>query len=353
MSEATNGAATTPAVPKKALRCRTHGNFAEWLAASGGSVAITTYTSGKLVLVSSRGQRLRFRTLPFPRPMGMALTGRHLALAVKKRILVFHNCTTAKDDTSAEGDRGESHRAADALFVPKREFVTGKLNAHDVAFGRRGVYFANTRCNCLARATTRCSFLRCWQPPFISDRVHSDRCHLNGIGMHHGQPAMATAFCETGHAGGWREENRFTTGVLIDVPENQVVARGLCMPHSPRRHEGRWWLCNSGHGTLCRFDPALGKCEEVCSLPGFTRGLCFAHKHALVGLSKIRDKHVLDAPPIPGRDADSRAGVALVDLASGRQTGMLEFVSGGREVYEVVFLPNIKWPELVNFEEHE
>ncbi len=347
MSEATNGTATAEAVPKKALRCRTHGNFAEWLAASGGSVAITTYTSGKLVLVRSRGQRLRFRTLAFPRPMGMALTGRHLALAVKKRILVFRNSTTA------EGDRGEAHRAADALFVPKREFVTGKLNAHDVAFGRRGVYFANTRCNCLARVTTRCSFLRCWQPPFISDRVHQDRCHLNGIGMHHGQPAMATAFCETGHAGGWREENRFTTGVLIDIQENQVVARGLCMPHSPRRHEGRWWLCNSGHGTLCRFDPALGTCEAVCSLPGFTRGLCFAGNHALVGLSKIRDKHVLDAPPIPGRDAKSRAGVALVDLATGNQTGMLEFVSGGREVYEVVFLPNIKWPELVSFEEHE
>ncbi len=192
MSEETSGTATVEAVPKKALRCRTHGIFAEWLAASGGSVAITTYTSGKLVLVSSRGERLRFRTLPLPRPMGMALAGRHLALAVRKRILVFH---TARGDTGGKSDTG-----ADALFIPKRQFVTGKINVHDVAFGRRGVYFANTRCNCLARATTRCSFLRCWQPPFISDMVHQDRCHLNGIGMHHGQPAMATAFCETDHA---------------------------------------------------------------------------------------------------------------------------------------------------------
>ena len=117
MSEATTGTATAEAVPKKRLRCRTQGNFAEWLAASGGSVAITTYTSGKLVLVSSRGQRLRFRTLPFPRPMGMALTGRRLALAVKKRILVFR---TAKGKTGDENDTGESHRAADALFVPTR-----------------------------------------------------------------------------------------------------------------------------------------------------------------------------------------------------------------------------------------
>lgn len=331
MSEATNNAPTT----KQALRCRTHGNFSEWLAASGGSVAITTYTSGKLVLVSSRGQRLRFRTLRFPRPMGMALADGQLALAVRKRILLFRSRTSAK--------------RADAMFVPKRQFVTGKVDAHDVAFGQRGVYFANTRCNCIARATTRCNFLRSWQPPFISDMVHRDRCHLNGLGMLDGRPAMATAFCETGHEGGWREANRFTTGVLVDIQENQIVARGLCMPHSPRRHEDHWWLCNSGHGTLCRFDPALEKCEPICSLPGFTRGLCFAGNHALVGLSKIREKHVLDAPPIPGRAAESHAGVALVDLATGQQTGLLEFVRGGREVYEVLFLPGIKCPKLIGF----
>ncbi len=322
---------------KKSLRCRAHGHFAEWLATSGGSVAITTYTSGKLVLVSSRNRRLRFRTLRFPRPMGMAFDGRQLALAVQKRILLFR----ARPTTGS----------TDALFAPQQQFVTGKLDTHDVAFGSRGIYFANTRCNCIARATSRCNFLRNWQPPFISDMVHQDRCHLNGLGMFDGRPAMATAFCETGHAGGWREENRFTTGVLVDVRENQVVARGLCMPHSPRRHEGRWWLCNSGHGTLCRFDPAREECEAVCSLPGFTRGLCFAGNHALVGLSKIREKHVLDAPPISGRDAESRAGVALVDLSTGNQTGMLEFVRGGREVYEVVFLPNIKRPKLIGFDD--
>jgi uncharacterized protein (TIGR03032 family) len=320
---------------KKSLRCRAHGNFGEWLAASGGSVAITTYTSGKLVLVSCRNHRLRFRTLRFPRPMGMALAGRHLALAVQKRILLFRSRATTN--------------SPDTLFTLKRQFDTGRLDTHDVAFGRRGIYFANTRCNCIARATSRCNFLRSWQPPFISDMVHQDRCHLNGLGMYRGRPAMATAFCETGHAGGWRDENRFASGVLVDVRENRVVARGLCMPHSPRRHEGHWWLCNSGHGTLCRFNPARQQCEAVCSLPGFTRGLCFADNHALVGLSKIRKKHILDASSLSGQAEESKAGVALVDLRTGNQTGMLEFVSGGREVYEVVFLPNIKRPGLIGF----
>jgi uncharacterized protein (TIGR03032 family) len=319
--------------PKPALRCREQGNFAEWLARSGGSLAVTTYTSGKLVLVSSRGDRLRFRTLRFPRPMGLALSGRRLALAVQQRILLFQRTET------------------DAVFLPHQEFVTGKLDTHDVAFGLRGLYFVNTRWNCLARATTRCRFVRTWQPPFIANMVRRDRCHLNGLGMQDGRPALATAFCETNHAGGWREANRFSSGVLIDVAHNKVVARGLCMPHSPRRHRRRWWFCNSGHGTLETFDPHTGRCEEVCALSGFTRGLCFVGNHALVGLSKIRPEHILDAPPVHGRHSQTRAGVALVNLVTGSRTGLLEFAHGGNEVYEVLFLPQVKRPELIPFAE--
>lgn len=317
------------AKPRQKLRCRASGNFSDWLAASGGSVAVTTYTSGKLVLVSSRTGRLRFRTIHFPRPMGLALAGRRLALAIQRRILVYRQ------------------DAPDAPFRLRQDFDTGKLDTHDVAFGRRGVYFVNTRWNCLARATTRCHFLRSWQPPFLPDTVRRDRCHLNGLGMQDGRPAMATAFCATGHDGGWREANRFTSGVLIDVRENRVVADGLCMPHSPRRHVGQWWFCNSGHGTLEKVDPQSGRYEEICALPGFTRGLCFVGNHALVGMSKIRPEHILDAPPVHGRHAQTCAGVALVDLASGATTGTLEFLHGGNEVYEVLFLPRVKRPELI------
>lgn len=314
--------------PRQKLRCRASGNFTEWLACSGGSIAVTTYTSGKLVLVSAAANRLRFRTHHFPRPMGLAFTDRQLAIAVQERILVFH----------------QPHAAAPLTL--QEQYHTGKLDTHDLAFGRRGLYFVNTRWNCLARATTRCRFIRSWQPPFIPEMVRRDLCHLNGLGMRHGQPAMATAFCATSHAGGWREANRFTSGVLVDVFTNRVVADGLCMPHSPRWHKGQWWLCNSGHGTLERFNPQLGATEEVCSLPGFTRGLCLVEDHALVGLSKIRPEHILDAPPVHSRHPQTSAGVALVDLSSGRQTGLLEFTQGGNEVYEVLFLPQLKQPDL-------
>ncbi len=310
----------TPA--KSQIRCRARGNFAQWLAESGGSLAITTYTSGKLVLVSSFDGRLRFRTHHYQRPMGIAVQGNQIALAVRKQLLLFKR---SKTDRNA--------------FALQRKFDTGKVDAHDVAFGQRGIYFANTRYNAIARASREKRFVRAWQPPFIDGLVRGDRCHLNGLGMRTGKPAMATAFCATGHKGGWREQDRFTGGVLIDVQQNAIVAHGLCMPHSPRWHDGRWWLCNSGHGLLSTFDPQSGQCTEVCTLPGFTRGLCLLNNHALVGLSKIRHKHILDAPPVRAKHKKMIAGIALVDLAQGQQTGTLEFTCGGNEVFDVIFLP--------------
>ena len=318
------------------LRCRSQGEFAQWLADSGGCLLITTYTSGKLVLVSCRANRLQFRSIDFPRPMGMAYDGRQLALAIQQKILLYGK---VRSPTTGERD-------APSVFRQKLAFQTGRLDTHDLAFGKRGLYLVNTKFNCIARATQRRSFLHSWRPKFIAQIVGQDHCHLNGLGMLAGRPAMVTAFSETDHRRGWRTDSRFTSGVMIDVERNEVAARGLCMPHSPRFHHNNWWLCNSGHGSLCRLDAKAGKVEEVCRLPGFTRGLCFVGSHALVGLSRIRPEHVLDSRIVRELPARPQAGVSLVDLSSGQMRGSLEFISGGSEVYEVLFLPGVTRPHV-------
>lgn len=318
---------------KRRLRCRTSGRLTEWLSQSGGSLAITTYTSGKLVLVSSFEGRLHFRSKHFVRPMGIAFADGQLALAVRREILLFRQSAVDADQ-----------------FALRQRYETGKVDAHDVGFGERGIYFANTRFNCVARPSLKKRFVRAWQPIFIGEGngglVRGDRCHLNGLGMRHGQPELATAFCATGHANGWREQDRFTGGVLIDMRSDEIVVEGLCMPHSPRWHDGRWWLCNSGHGLLSSVDVATGDLTEVCELPGFTRGLSFIGDHALVGLSQIRSKHILDAPPVRERHRKLFSGIALVNWKTGQHVGSLEFLDGGREVFDVIFLPGIKRPSL-------
>ena len=156
--------AETPENPQKksGLRCRAHGEFSAWLAASGGSLAITTYTSGKLVLVTTREGRIRFRTYKFPRPMGMAIHGKQLALAIRRA-----SCFT-KIPTRESSPFSKS--------LPRERWM------HTTSpFGRRGIYFANTRFNCIARAEAKKHFLRSWQPPFVPKSATRDHCHLNGL----------------------------------------------------------------------------------------------------------------------------------------------------------------------------
>ncbi len=318
------------------IELRVHGDFVDWLAASAGTLAVTTYNSGKLALFSTLGGRLASCILKLARPMGLAFDGGQLAVAAREQILIWR---------ADGGEPSASETPPTAVFALEAIHATGRVDAHDLAYDARGLCFANTRFNCVARPSLRAHFRRSWQPAFMTTAQRRDCCHLNGVGVRGRRVTMATAFCTSDRPGGWRSADRFTSGVVIDVRRNRVVVTGLCMPHSPRWDGQRWWLCNSGEGTLCTFDPHNGRCEPVSALPGFTRGLCFAAGRAVVGLSRIRRRHILDSPPVRERHPAMRSGVWLVDPVTGRATGALEFVRGGRETYDAAFLPGVLRPE--------
>lgn len=320
MPSPSRSASPPPALdPAPPIELRAQGDFVDWLAA-GGTLAVTTYNSGKLAFFSAAAGRLSASYWRFPRPMGLAVSEGRLSMATRDHVWTI---------TLAPEPVVESVR------------YTGRLDAHDLAVDRRGLLFASTRFNCVARPSERVNFKRHWQPPFIAEVQAVDCCHLNGIGVKNGRLAMATAFCASAEPAAWRRGDRFSSGVLLDVRRNHLAARGLCTPHSPRWHAGRWWLCNSGEGALGVLDSSRETCEPVAYLPGFTRGLCFAAGRAVVGLSRIRKRHILDAPPVRARFPRLRGGVALVDPTSGSETGSLEFVQGGREVYDTAFLPSV------------
>src|SRR5262249_58703697 len=114
--------------------------------------------------------------------------------------------------------------------------------------------------------------VRRWRPPFVTALAGEDRCHLNGMALPDGQPKYVTALAETDTPQGWRP-NKATSGCLIDVASGRAVARGLAMPHSPRLHQGRVWLLDSGTGRLVTADPATGEVRAVAEQPGYLRGL--------------------------------------------------------------------------------
>ena len=126
------------------------------------------------------------------------------------------------------------------------------------------------------------------------------------------------------------------------MDSGETIARGFAMPHSPRVHDGRLWVLDSGRGQLGIVDPRNGQYQTVESLPGYTRGLAFAGPFAFVGLSQIRETAVFGGVPIAEQREKLRCGVGVVDLRSGRSVAYLEFVSGVNEIFAIEVLPGLR-----------
>ena len=211
--------------------------------------------------------------------------------------------------------------------------------------------FANTLFNCLARPSLTASFEPVWRPEFISALVAEDRCHLNGLAMREGKPAYVTAISETDTYDGWRE-HRSEGGVVIEVATGKVVCRGLSMPHSPRWHEGRLWLHNSGTGELGYVDTETQSFKPVAFCPGYLRGLDFMGDFAVVGLSLPRDNKTfsglaLDAE-LSKRKISPKCGVYFIDTRSGSIVHSLNFGGLVTELYDVVVLEGVRQPSAMS-----
>jgi uncharacterized protein (TIGR03032 family) len=326
-------------------------HFPAWLAASGGSLAFTTYQAGKLFLIGVKADgRLSIFERTFQRSMGLAVAadGRSLALASQYRIQRFDNVLGPGDATP------DGH---DALYAPHAAWVTGDLDVHDLGWGADGrPVFVNTLFGCIATVSDDHSFKPLWKPPFISRLAAEDRCHLNGMAMADGVPRYATAVSRSDAADGWRDKRR-DGGVVMDVTTDALIAEGLSMPHSPRLHEGDLWLLNSGEGALGRVDPAKGKFEAVAFCPGYARGLAFAANHALVGLSLSRENRTFSGlaleQELEWRSVEPRCGLAVIDLASGDMVHWIRIEGVVRELYDVAFLPGVARPSAIGFKTDE
>lgn len=241
----------------------------------------------------------------------------------------------------------------DVCYIPRQVYVTGRLDAHDVGINKQNKpVFINTRFNCIATVSQRHGFAELWRPPFISELVDEDRCHLNGMAMQDGEPRYVTAVSKSNTIDGWRDR-RADGGVVIDVKTNEIICNGLSMPHSPRVHNGTLWLLNSGTGELGFVsigDDGVGKFEAVVFCPGFTRGLAFYGNYAFVGLSKPRYQRfeglALDEK-LKQADSEAWCGVQIIDLTTKSCVDWFRIDGDVSELFDLVVIPNSVCPMAV------
>ncbi len=306
------------------------------------SLAVSTYQAGKVILVRNDGGKLNTHFRDYEKPMGLAGDYQRLAIGSTKTVWTLRNIPAVAPKLAPPG-------VHDACFLPRRIHVTGDIDIHELGYDKDGeLWLVNTRFGCLCTLDAEHSFHPRWRPPFLSAYAPEDRCHLNGLALVDGRPKYVTALGETDTAGGWRE-NKARGGILMDVETDEIVLRGLSMPHSPRWHQGQLWLLESGEGSIARVDLAAGSWETVARVPGFTRGLDFVGPLAFVGLSQVRETAVFSGIPLVKRLRERTCGVWVVDLRNGQTVAFLRFEEGVEEIFAVQVLPGIRFPEMLEW----
>jgi len=340
-SDATNGESAAEEGPSP-LRSVHTTNFPAILDQLGISLLVTTYQAGKLVVVRSDAGVINTHFRAFNKPMGMAVRHNCLAIGTAVDVWEFRNVPAVAAKLEPTGKH-------DACYLPRSAHVTGDVQIHEMAYVGDQLWFVNTRFSCLATHDPDHSFAPVWRPRFISQLTPDDRCHLNGLGLKGGQAKWATALGETDSGGGWRE-NKKSGGILIDIESNEIVARGLSMPHSPRWHADRLWLLESGTGSLGYVELNAGRYEPIVHLDGFTRGLEMVGNLAFIGLSQVRETAVFSGIQITERlqETERTCGVWVVDIQRGQVVAFLKFEEAVQEIFAVCLLPGIRFPDLIN-----
>ena len=256
-------------------------NLPELFEQLGISLIVSTYQAGKAIVVRSDNGTLNTHFRTFAKPMGIAADHARLTIGGANTVWEYHNMPAVAKKLEPVGKH-------DACYLPRRIHVTGDIDIHELAWdGNNELWLVNTRFCCLCTLDAEHSFHPRWRPPFVSALAPEDRCHLNGLAIVDGRPKYVTALGETDTLAGWRE-NKAKGGILMDIEANEILLRGLSMPHSPRWHQGKLWLLESGEGSLARSrsgtphvadsrtTPRFHARHRLCRTAGFHRPLTSA-----------------------------------------------------------------------------
>lgn len=329
-----------------ALNVQASSGLYHWLAEQNISLALTTYQSNRLFFIGRKAEseRLALHERLFDKPMGLfwQAEGDRLFMGTRYQLWELANRLPT----------GHTHEGGDRLYVPRQSWITGNINAHDLAIDAQGrLLFVNTDFSCLATLDPDYSFRPLWQPPFISALKAEDRCHLNGFALQDDVATWLTACSTSDTAAGWRH-HRHDGGVVLHIPSNEIAATGLSMPHSPRWHRGKLWLLNSGSGELGYLDGS--RFVPVAYAPGFVRGLAFHDRFALIGLSKLRSTSfggLALEQRLAADNQQAQCGIVVVDLDSGQVVHWLLFGNTVEELFDVVVLPETRQPRALGLQD--
>lgn len=296
------------------------------------TLAITTYQAGKVIFLNATDNN-RVQILPrtFEKPMGVAVSGNKMAVACKEEVVKLVNSPELAQYYPNQPGRYTG------LFVPRATYYTGRVDMHDLDFGTEGLWGINTSFSCLCLIDDNYSFIPKWKPPFITELVSEDRCHLNGLTIVDGKPKYVTALGTGNTFQSWRQ-NIVKGGVLMDVETNEVILKDLPMPHSPRLYKNELYMALSASGEIIKVDIASKSYTIIKNLEGFVRGISIIDDYMFVGMSKLR-KNSSTFAHLPFAENASVAGIKVLHVPTKAYIGEMIFETSVDEIYDLQIIP--------------
>lgn len=316
-------------------------NLPELLQQLQCSLAITTYQAGKVLFISAKdAESLSMLPRTFHKAMGLAIDDNRMAVATKNEVVVLANSSQLAQSYPKKPN------TYDALFVPRATYYTGQVDIHDLHWGNEWLWAVNTSFSCICGIGEAYSFIPKWKPNFITDLTSEDRCHLNGLAIEDGKPKYVTALGCGNTFQSWRE-NITENGIVMNVPNNEIITRGLPMPHTPRIWDNKLYLLLSAAEQLICVDTQSGTYETVAHIPGFVRGMAKQHDYVFIATSKLR-KNSSTFKQLDIAEKALEAGITVLHLPTGAIVGKLTFQMTVDEIYDIQILPGIARPNIVN-----
>jgi uncharacterized protein (TIGR03032 family) len=314
--------------------------FIGWLASNHAGLALTA--GENLITVGGGVDGSLFSShQKMEKPRGLAVHDHSLYVTSDWQIVRFV-------DALPGGHVDELGR--DRRYIEQEAFVTGDMDSLDIAVtSEGGLYFTGALWNCIATTSARACFVPVWTPPFVSELVWEDRCHLTGLALDGDDPAYVTCASTTDTVGEWKAHVG-DGGVLVDVASGATLAHGLPLPCSPRIHGNHVLVACAGSGEVVAVDRSDGSVEVITRVPGMARSIALLGNHALIGVARKPEirRYADEVRRLSYDGGGAFLGIIVVNLTTGAVEHELAMHGDDGTLSGLAVLPHCVRPDVSN-----
>lgn len=324
------------------FQSKVEGNWWDLLAREGITLLVSREYEHLIIAMCADDSGPTVSYMPLPHPSGLTsdrATGTVWVASTRNPNQVYNLAPAT--GIVPRSDRNCGTVDGGPLLPGSSRFYPGCLYIHDLALMGDVLYANATGQNAVVRLNSDGSYVQVWWPKCVDTEAGPafDRNYLqlNSIGSGGSlETSFFTASADriSARRPGHRNFPVDGRGVLFSGATREPVVRGLTRPHSARIHDGSIWLDNSGYGEIGFVDG--NRFVSIARLPGWTRGLCFCGRIALVGISRVIPQYRQYAPGLDMKECV--CGLRAIDTTTGEILGGLTWPFGN-QVFSIDWIP--------------